>query len=228
MREYQVRPRGGLRRVADAVDYARDVLKARSPARFKFFDDPSAARLAGEARAARWHEAAPDRCGRHEVMASAFPGSPRVLKGALVVFETPAPVPTNIIAFQFNPDQVSRTFRQQAGDEDPCGSSGDTMFVLPPTETLALSVELDATDELERGDAVATATGLHPTLAALELLLYPSSIDLILDKALALAGSARVRAGPGADRPARLGPAARRCPCASSRSRSPRRPSTRG
>ena len=126
-------------------------------------------------------------------MASAFPGSPRVLKGALVVFETPAPVPTNIIAFQFNPDQVSRTFSQQLGDQDPWRSSGDTMFVLPPTETLSLSVELDAADQLEGGDPVATAVGLHPTLAALELLLYPSSIDLILDKALALAGTARVK-----------------------------------
>jgi hypothetical protein len=126
-------------------------------------------------------------------MASAFPGSPRVLKGALVVFETPAPVPTNIIAFQFNPDQVSRTFSQQLGDQDPWRSSGDTMFVLPPTETLSMSVELDAADQLETGDALATAVGLHPTLAALELLLYPSSIDLILDKALALAGTARVK-----------------------------------
>jgi hypothetical protein len=126
-------------------------------------------------------------------MASAFPGSPRVLKGALVVFETPAPVPTNIIAFQFNPDQVSRTFQQQLDEEDPYRSAGDTMFVLPPTETLSLSVELDAADQLESGDPVATAMGLHPTLAALELLLYPSSIDLILDKALALAGTARVK-----------------------------------
>lgn len=128
-------------------------------------------------------------------MASAFPGSPRVLKGALVVFETPAPVPTNIIAFQFNPDQVSRTFRQQLDEEDPYRNAGDTWFVLPPTESLSLSVELDAADQLEAGDAATIAMGLHPTLAALELLLYPSSIDLILDKALALAGSARVKPG---------------------------------
>jgi hypothetical protein len=128
-------------------------------------------------------------------VASAFPGSPRVLKGALVVFETPVPVPTNVIAFQINPDSVSRTFRQQQGESDESSGAGDTMFVLPPTETLALSVELDAADQLEAEDAVTIATGLHPTLAALELLLYPSSIDLILDKALALAGSARIRPG---------------------------------
>ncbi|MDQ6851963.1 MAG: hypothetical protein M3070_18890 [Actinomycetota bacterium] len=118
-----------------------------------------------------------------------------MLKGALVVFETPAPVPTNLIAFQFNPDSVGRTFQHQQADTDPAGSAGDTMFVLPPTETLSLTVELDAADQLAAEDPVAMATGLHPTLAALELLLYPSSIDLILDKALALAGTARVKPG---------------------------------
>ena len=128
-------------------------------------------------------------------MASAFPGSPRVLRGALVVFEAAVPIPTNVIAFQFNPDSISRTFAQQRGDTDPSVSAGDTMHVLPPTETLALSAELDAVDQLETEDPVAIATGLHPTLAALELLLYPSSVDLILDKALALAGSARVKPG---------------------------------
>lgn len=128
-------------------------------------------------------------------MASAFPGSPRVLKGALVVFETAAPVPTNIIAFQYNPDRVARTFRQQLAQDDPNRAAGDSWFVLPPTEQLTLSVELDAADQLEAESPLAVATGLHPTLAALELLLYPSSIDLILDKALALAGSARVKPG---------------------------------
>ncbi len=127
-------------------------------------------------------------------MASAFPGSPRVLKGALVVFETPAPVPTNVIAFQFNPDGISRTFNREGDDERTYGA-GDTMFVLPPTETLTLSVELDAADQLEAGDPVAIASGLHPALARLELLLYPSSADLIFDKALALAGTSRVRPG---------------------------------
>lgn len=130
-------------------------------------------------------------------MASGFPGSPRHLKGALVVFEAAVPVPTNLIAFQYNPDSVSRSFQQQheTSSQDARWNSGDTRFVLPPTETLHLTVELDAADQLELADPVASAAGLHPTLAALELLMYPSSVDLILDKALALAGSARVKPG---------------------------------
>ena len=50
-------------------------------------------------------------------MPSAFPGSPRVLKGALVVFETPAPVPTNIIAFQYNRDDPVAVVGQTTGQK---------------------------------------------------------------------------------------------------------------
>ncbi len=127
-------------------------------------------------------------------MASSFPGSPRFLKGALVVFETIVPIPTNLIAFQYNPDQVSRTFQQQSrtGGGDPRRNAGDTQNVLAPTESLRLTVELDAADQLEQANPIAVATGLHPTLAALELLLYPPSTEVILGKILAAVGSARV------------------------------------
>ena len=37
-------------------------------------------------------------------MPSEFPGRPRLLKGALIVFDAPIPVPTNIIIFQYNPE----------------------------------------------------------------------------------------------------------------------------
>lgn len=127
-------------------------------------------------------------------MTSAFPGSPRLLKGALVVFETIAPIPTNLIAFQYNPDQVARTFeaQQRAGGSDPRRNAGDTQNILPPTENLRLTVELDAADQLEQANPIAIATGLHPTLAALELLLHPPSTDVILGKILSAVGSARI------------------------------------
>ena len=131
-------------------------------------------------------------------MPSDFPGSPRLLKGALVVFEAFFPVPTNIIAFQYNPDQVTRQFKQAGGGAgarpapEPCRNAGDTRRVLPPTESIKMAIELDATDQLEDVNPLAVATGLHPTLAALELLLYPPSTQLILTKVLAKLGSARV------------------------------------
>jgi hypothetical protein len=129
---------------------------------------------------------------------SDFTGSPRLLKGALVVFEALKPVPTNIIAFQYNPDQVTRHFQQAGGGNgtpppsDPCRNAGDTQRVLPPTQSFRLEVELDATDQLEEVSPIAVASGLHPTLSALELLLYPPSTDIILGKVLSKLGSARV------------------------------------
>jgi hypothetical protein len=125
-------------------------------------------------------------------MASDFPGSPRFLKGALVVFETKLPIPTNLIAFQYNPDQVARTFEQQQSSGDPRKTSGDTQHLLAPTEKLRMTVELDAADQLEDANPLAIATGLHPSLAALELLLSPPSTDIILGKVLAAVGSSKI------------------------------------
>lgn len=124
-------------------------------------------------------------------MPSEFPRSPKLLKGALVVFETVAPVPTNLIVFQYNPESVARSFQSAGGTRSRPGGA-DTAPALPPLETFSLKVELDAADQLEKpgSNPLAVAVGLHPTLAALELLLYPSSSMLILNKVLSLAGSA--------------------------------------
>jgi hypothetical protein len=129
-------------------------------------------------------------------MSSAYPGSPRLLKGALVVFETVAPIPTNLIAFQYNPESVTRSIESQNA-RDPTGARRWIERPTPlntPLERLRLTIELDATDQLEDGSLVARATGLHPELAALELLLYPTSAQKILGTILSAVGSAFITA----------------------------------
>jgi hypothetical protein len=135
-------------------------------------------------------------------MPSDFPGRPLLLKGALVVFGAPIPVPTNIILFQYNPETMTRKIEQQAGGDqtgaggvpvNPCLNAGDTRNSLqPPVESYSLSVELDAADQIAEGDGVTLALGLHPALAALELLLYPDSTILLLNKALMLFGTFQI------------------------------------
>ena len=131
-------------------------------------------------------------------MASDFPGRPWLLKGALVVFGAPIPVPTNIIIFQYNPESMLRKFTQPGADQsaastNPCLNAGDTRTVMqPPVESYSLSVELDAADQIEASDTVTLAVGLHPALAALELLLYPSSTVMLLNEALTLFGSFQI------------------------------------
>ena len=113
-------------------------------------------------------------------MPSEFPGSPKLLKGALVVYEsqTPGP-PPRVIVFQYNPDQLSRSLVTRAAPREPSNVGGareDVLRVLgPPVETTNLSIELDAADQLEepQQNRPVVENGLHPVLATLELLLYP-------------------------------------------------------
>jgi hypothetical protein len=123
-------------------------------------------------------------------MPSEFPRSPKLLKGALVIFETKLPVPTNFIIFQYNPDSMNRSFLQFAPMADPRLGAGDSQYItLPPLESFQTTIELDAADQLESSNPLAVTVGLHPALAALETLISPPSTALILNKVLALAGS---------------------------------------
>src|SRR6185437_9874722 len=132
-------------------------------------------------------------------MSSEFPRSPKLLKGALVVFQSQktGPPPT-VIVFQYNPDQLTRSLQHRAAPPDPSdvgGAREDVFRVLgPPVETITLSVELDAADQLEQPERSpeVVANGLQPALAALELLLYPASTQVLLNRSLAKAGKAQI------------------------------------
>src|SRR5262245_47036369 len=100
-------------------------------------------------------------------MASEFPRSPKNLKGALVVFEAAIPVPPNLSDFQYTPEQVRRRTGAppRSGEDAPPGGGG-AQGIRPPTETITLDIDLDATDQLEFPDQhpLAAFTGLHAPL----------------------------------------------------------------
>ena len=113
---------------------------------------------------------------------SAFPGSPRVLKGGLVLLDpvkfTPLPV-NNIIVLQYNPDTLTRTLKIKGAEEG--GDRSEALRLTgPPVETIKLDAEIDATDQLESPDQNpnSVSSGIAPQLAALETLAYPSSASL--------------------------------------------------
>ncbi len=116
---------------------------------------------------------------------SSFPGSPQVMKGALVGIDPFNPL-ASIIIFQYNPDTLTRTLTTQTtgGTE-----RGEAMRLTgPPQETIRLQVEIDAADQLEQANGIATAMGIYPTLASLEMLLYPKSALVIANAVLAAVG----------------------------------------
>lgn len=115
-----------------------------------------------------------------------FPGSPRVLKGAIVGVDPFNPV-ASIVVFQYNPETLERTIRPKIAGEG--ADRGEVLRLAgPPEESITVEIELDATDALETGDPITAAAGVAPSLAALELLVYPKSGLVIANEALAAAG----------------------------------------
>ncbi|GAC1621919.1 MAG: hypothetical protein NVS4B5_14010 [Vulcanimicrobiaceae bacterium] len=126
---------------------------------------------------------------------SAFPGSPRLIKGGIVLLDPSTGAVRRVIALQYNPDMLSRTLQVQ-GIGDSANRSEALRLKGAPIETLKVEAEIDATDQLEFPDANGTATsvGLFPQLAALETLIYPTSSELLSNNALASAGTLEIAA----------------------------------
>ncbi len=115
-----------------------------------------------------------------------FPRSPRLLKGAIVGVDPLNPL-ASVVVFQYNPESVERTIRPKAAGEG--AHEGEVLRLSgPPEEAFTVDVMFDATDGLETGDAVTVANGVGPSLAALEMFIYPKSALVIANEVLAAAG----------------------------------------
>jgi len=107
---------------------------------------------------------------------------PRPQKGAIIGLDPFNPL-ASVIVFQYNPDTMTRTLTAQTTSAN--GNQGEALrFKGPPEETIKVDVEVDATDQLERGDGIAASMGIYPTLASLEMLLYPKSALVIANEML--------------------------------------------
>lgn len=104
---------------------------------------------------------------------SITPRGPHILKGAFVTVDPANPTP-QVIAFYYNPSNLRRSLQpQQVGGEEGDRSEA-VRFTAAPVQAITVEIEIDATDQLQAGDAVARQLGALPQLSALELLVYPS------------------------------------------------------
>jgi len=99
-----------------------------------------------------------------------------------------------IIVFQYNPEQLTRSLQARTASGGGRGEAFRTDG--PPEETISLAVEIDAANQLERNDPLANTVGLHPTLAALEGLMYPAYLTVIANQVLANFGATALLAEP--------------------------------
>ena len=118
---------------------------------------------------------------------SSIPFAPRVIKGALVGLDPMNPV-ASVVVFQYNPDTMTRRLEPR-GAGGNAGDKGEAYRLAgPPKETITLAIEMDATDALAEAQPLAVASGIAPSLAALEMMLYPKIASVIANTLLSVAG----------------------------------------
>jgi len=127
---------------------------------------------------------------------TSFPGSPRLLKGAIVGVDLFNPL-ASVILFQYNPETLTRSLTARTPQHDwrqPTAQTEQMRLAGPPEETIQLEIEIDAADQLEEADLSATKLGVYPALASLEMLLYPKALAMITNNALLRGGIKEVSA----------------------------------
>jgi hypothetical protein len=123
---------------------------------------------------------------------STFSGSPRLLKGGLVLIDPDTSAVQRIIALQYNPDSLTRTLQPSGFGAETGDRSQALRLKGPPVETIKLEAEIDATDQLAVANSTIAEVGLHAQLAALELIVYPKSAQLQSNNTLAQSGTLEI------------------------------------
>ncbi len=107
-----------------------------------------------------------------------------MLRGALVSVD-PVTLTPSVIAFQYNPATLSRSFQVSAATGGAeAGQRGG-----PPSETLQVEIELDATDDLEAGRGPAAVSA---RIAAILGLVTPLASDVQANLMLVSQGAIEV------------------------------------
>jgi len=123
-----------------------------------------------------------------------FPNSPRLIRGGIVLIDPDTAAVRRVIALQYNPDTLSRTLQVQAFAGDSADRSEAMRIKGPPVETIKLDAEIDATDQLEQPDQnqKTVEMGIQPQLAALEMIVYPTTGQLQANNSLAQQGTLEI------------------------------------
>jgi hypothetical protein len=136
------------------------------------------------------------------------------LRGALVEFMPTMLIPIpNVIVFQYNPETMTHTWTQPQAVQAAAGAMpGNPLAVTgSPGEAFGFTLAMDAQEDIADGTAgsgLAQVSGIYSRLAALEMLIHPSSSTTssgLLGMATAALSSAL--SGGGGSKPPRTVPA---------------------
>lgn len=119
--------------------------------------------------------------------------SPRLHKAGLVLLDAETGAIKRIIRLQYNPETLSRSLQVQGTGEG--GARSEALRLRgPAAETITLECAIDATDQIEKPgeNPNAAELGIHPQLAALEMLVNPSTASLSQADAMASSGTIEI------------------------------------
>jgi len=114
--------------------------------------------------------------------------TPQLIRGGIVLADPGSGQVLRVIALQYNPDTLTRSFQIRGVSGDSAEFTEAMRLRGPPIESIKLEAELDATDRMEAGDG----SSLHARLAQIEALVYPATGSLRANAAEAAAGSIEI------------------------------------
>ncbi|MFT5757574.1 MAG: hypothetical protein ACI9LM_002310 [Alteromonadaceae bacterium] len=112
--------------------------------------------------------------------------SANIFKGALV--SSSLLEGSTVIPFQYNPASMQRSLTPNMSGGEEQDRTLSIMYKGPPTQTINVSIEFDAATGLNSGASTEVQNGVYAQLAALELLLTPTTTDLLASQALLATG----------------------------------------
>jgi hypothetical protein len=121
---------------------------------------------------------------------TSFPGSPKILKGAIVGLDLFNPL-SSVAIFQYNPEQISRSLAPQYSQAGG-GRAEALRLAGPPQETISANLTIDLIDQMEQGESGPLGAGITGYLAALEMLVYPKSALVATNQILLAVGTMEV------------------------------------
>jgi hypothetical protein len=121
--------------------------------------------------------------------------SPKLIKGGLVVLDPASGAVRRIIALQYNPDTLTRSYQVQGVGGEGGGERAQPFRLKGPAiESIKLDAEIDAIDALEHPEQNANTVrfGVAPQLAVLEALVNPTTAELEALSALSKSGTLEI------------------------------------
>ncbi|MDS9470133.1 hypothetical protein RGQ15_21505 [Paracoccus sp. MBLB3053] len=114
----------------------------------------------------------------------------KYLKGGIVLLDDAGTV-VRALPMLVNPASLQHSFEVKSMGEET-GRSSPLRLTGPAVETISFEARMEVSDALARGDAVAIDEGIRPQLAALQMLVTPTTAMLDANDALQKSGALEI------------------------------------